>query len=142
MIPPAQAAHRLLLSCLIGLGLGLAYDFCHSQRHKHLGDLMFLPALFYGWLILGFSVCQGDLRMGYWTGLGIGFLLWRQTFGRLIRPVFGIFWKIISLPFGLSKKIFAKLRFFLKNLLASGKKSSTINKLKTPQKKGVRHDKA
>jgi hypothetical protein len=141
MIPPSEAAARLGISCLLGLVLGLAYDFFHGQPHKHLGDLLFLPVLFWIWLFLGFFVCRGDLRPGYWTGLGLGFFLWRITLGRFFRPIFAGFWKILGLPLRLSKKFLQKIHIFIKNLFASGKKSSTMRKLKNTSQKGVRHGK-
>jgi hypothetical protein len=139
MTPPAVAAWRLAVSGLLGLGLGLAYDFFRPLRHRHLADLLFLPILFWAWLFLGFFVCRGDLRPGYWTGLGIGFWVWRMTLSRFIRPIFAGFWKIITLPLELLKKFLIKMRIFLKNLLADGKKSSTIDKPQTLTEKGDRY---
>lgn len=142
MITPAEAAYRLLVSGLLGVGLGLAYDFCLGLRSRTLGDLLFLPFLVWAWLFLGFAICDGDLRPAYWTGIAAGWIGYRMTLSRLMRPIFAGFWKILTLPACFIKKFFAKLLVFLKNLFASGKKSSTIDKLKQPVKKGVRHDKA
>jgi hypothetical protein len=141
MITPAEAAGRLGISCLLGLVLGLIYDFFLAFRHRNLGDFCFVLAAFWVWLFLGFSVCQGDLRPGYWTGLLVGWILWRLTFSRITRPFFAGFWKILTWPWKITKNFLRKKCIFLKNLLASGKKSSTIDGIKKPPEKGVRHGK-
>ena len=48
MTPPALAAQRFGLACLLGGGLGLCYGFLRPLRPKRtaLSDLLFLPALF------------------------------------------------------------------------------------------------
>ena len=66
MTAPGLAARRFLISCLLGLGLGLVYGFLRPFRRRFpkLGDTLFLFAAGSAWLQLSFRVCQGDLRIG------------------------------------------------------------------------------
>ena len=86
MTAPALAAQRFALSCLLGAGLGLYYGFLRPLRPRWLGDGLFLPAAFWVWLELGFGICGGDLRLGYFLGLLLGALVWEWGPGRLLRP--------------------------------------------------------
>ena len=122
---PAIALNRFLWSLALGMALGLAFDFIRPIRPRFLGDLLFLIFFGFIWLHLAFSICCGDLRMGYLFGLGAGALLWELGPGRVISPIFRHFWRILALPF---KKIFKKLKKILKFLYAKRKKSCTIDK--------------
>lgn len=151
MTAPAVAARQFLIACAMGLGLGLFYGFLRPlrRRHVHLADLLFLPALFYGWLALGFGICGGDLRIVPTLGLGLGAVAWECSIGRLLRPVFawlwGILFQILALPGRIFKKIFAKIAKFAKFLLASGKKAVIMRTMKKPKREtrkgGRRHGK-
>lgn len=129
---PELDLHRFLCACGIGLGLGFYYGFLRPLRPRHtrLSDLLFFPALFYGWLYLGFAVCRGDIRMGYTAGLLVGVLFWEMTVGRWLRPVFVWFWRLISRIWRLILWPFEKIfKFFckkLKKLFAIWKKWFTI----------------
>ena len=120
---PAVSVIRLLWSVCAGLAAGLGFDVVRPIRPRFVGDLLFL--LFFGWLYLelAFGICAGDLRMGCVAALGVGVFLWEMGPGRLTRPIFRRFWKIMTFPF---KKIFQKSKKILKNLFARRKKSSTI----------------
>lgn len=129
MIPPAVAAERFLAAGALGLFLGLCYSFLRPlrQRHVHWADFFFLPALFWVWLYLGFAICRGDLRLGYYLGTFLGWLAWELTLGKLLRPFFQGIWQILfpilGFPRFLAKKFFEKTGHFVKFLLASGKKA-------------------
>lgn len=132
MNTPATDIHRFLLGCLIGACLGVWYGALRPMRQKHpyLADLLFVPALFYGWLYLSFAICGGDLRIGYTVGLLIGCLLEELTLGKLLRPVFSFLWKlqcriysIFTLPI---KKFFKFCGKTVNFLFARSKKWSTI----------------
>ena len=132
MNPPGLVARRFLAACLWGCVLGLYYGFLRPLRRKHHwpADLLFVPGLFYVWLVVMFQVCQGDLRFGYTCGIFLGWFLWEQTVGRLLRPVFSGFWAFvirllgwILLPF---RKIFKKIYKIAKKLFALEKKWGTI----------------
>ena len=129
---PALDGWRFLCACGIGLILGMYYGFLRPLRPKHtlLSDALFVPALFYGWLYLGFAVCRGDLRMGYCLGLLAGGLVWELTVGRWLRPVFRGLWKLISRIYrailNIFQKIFKKIHKNSKILFAIWKKSYTI----------------
>ena len=90
MIQPELAVRRFLIACLLGGGLGLLYGFLRPLRSRKgsFADGIFLLVTFYVWLYLSFSVCRGDLRLGYHAGLVLGGVLWEQSFGRWLRPVF------------------------------------------------------
>lgn len=111
MIPPAVAAQHFAVACLLGLPLGFAYGFLRPLRQKapSLGDSLFLILLFAVWLVLGFQVCDGDLRPGYWAGLFLGALIWELTLGRLLRPLFYKFWSMLFPIFGLPGRILRKI---------------------------------
>ena len=121
MIPPAVAAQHFAVACLLGLPLGFVYGFLRPLRQKlpSLGDGLFLILLFAVWLVLGFQVCDGDLRPGYWAGLAAGSFLWELTVGQLLRPLFYKFWgllfRIIGLPPRFFRKIFKKIHIFKKS---------------------------
>ena len=114
-------ALALALTMLLGCGLGLFYGFLRPLRPKRtaLSDLLFLPAMGYAWLYLGFAVCRGDLRLGYFSGLALGALAWESTIGKVLRPVFSGFWRIFALPFQKISHFFKK---YSKNYLHSAKK--------------------
>ena len=128
MTPPALALQRFGAACLLGVGLGLWYDFLRPLRPRNtaLSDLVFLAVTGWVWLFLALRVCGGDLRVGYSAGLAVGGLMWELTAGRLLRPVFRGFWcfmkRIWTLALWLPKKILE----FLKILFASGQKWVTI----------------
>ena len=132
MNSPAQDGRRFLIACLLGLGLGLVYGFLRPLRRRRpvLADILFLPFMGYLWLYLGFAVCRGDLRLGYCAGLPLGGIIWELTVGRLLRPVFNLFWKgifrIFNGFFRIFEKIFKKIRKKLKILFALWKKCYTI----------------
>ena len=124
---------------LFGAGLGLFYGFLRDFRPRWLGDLLFVIALFWAWIYLGFGLCGGDLRLAYNACLWAGIFLWEGTFGRLLRPVFSTFWKGVSRVFlwvFLPCKIFLKKSGnFIKFLFASGKKWVTIRHNYHPSKR-------
>ena len=95
MTEPGLGAVRFLISCLAGVQLGLLYGFLRPLRPRYtvFSDLLFLPALAAAFLYVGFGVCRGDLRLGCFLGLATGGILWDQTAGRLLRPIFAGFWK-------------------------------------------------
>lgn len=123
MTHPAIAAQRFLAALAMGLGLGLCYGFLRPLKRvgNWLRDLLFLVCLMYAWVYLGFGVCGGDLRLGYFFGLPLGALLCDQTLGRLLRPVFFGFWNgifhVLSAIYRFLKKFFEKITFFAKKYL-------------------------
>lgn len=119
MTAPAVAARRLLISFLLGAGLGLGYDFLRPFRHRFpkLGDLLFLAAAFQGWLQLCFRFCRGDLRMGYYFGLISGILVWELTVSRPLRPLFLTVWQVIARFLALILLPLKKNLVFFKNFV-------------------------
>ena len=151
MTAPAVAGYRLAMACGLGLILGLIYGFLRPLRRRavNLGDGLFLLCAAAAWLYLGFGICGGDLRLGYFAGLFIGGFFWELTVGRLLRPVFSGFWKgffqIWDIPRQVTAIFLKKTRDFLKKIFASGKKSGTIKSNYSPHsghhKGGRRHGK-
>lgn len=124
MTAPAEAAGRFLWACLVGAALGAVYDFLRPLRPGHplLSDGLFLLAAGWGWLVLTFSLCAGDLRLGYLGGLAAGGLVWEWTLGQLLRPVFGGFWSLVGKFAGILRFPLKKIQEIVKNLFASWKK--------------------
>lgn len=132
MTGPALDGWRFLWACGIGAILGAWYGFLRPLRPRHtvLSDLLFLPALVYGWLYLSFAICRGDIRLGYTLGLLVGGCIWEWTAGRWLRPVEQGFWRLISRIWnefwGVFKKFFKKILKNAKILFAIWKKWFTI----------------
>ena len=103
MISPALAWGHFLAACLLGVGLGLVYDFLRPLRPRFtaLSDVVFLAVLGYALIYLFFGVCAGDIRGGYLLGLAVGGFAWEWSLGRLISPVFVGFWKVLGAFSGL-----------------------------------------
>ena len=101
---PLTAARHFLIALAIGAASGLLYGFWRPFRPRWLGDLFFMVGLFYGWLLLCFGICQGDIRLGCCSGLFIGCWLCDRTVGRLFAPLFRKFWQFRS---------YAKAAFYL-----------------------------
>jgi len=144
MKQPELAARQFLLACLVGAGLGIVYGFLRPLRRKHgaLGDLLFVAAAFWGWLCWGFGICRGDYPGPGILGLGLGCLAWEVTVGRLLRPVFSGFWKIIDKLFQYSLWPAKKILKIMKILFASVEKWVTIgwNQCQHRQKRHGGHD--
>lgn len=127
MIAPALAAHRFLLAVLLGAVLGVVYGFLRPlrPRHKTLSDILFFPAAVWVWMYFALAVCRGDLRLGYVVGMGLGGVIWELTFGKWLRPIFSLIWKIFSRVFTFlilpGKIFFKKIGFFVKKDLQPGK---------------------
>ena len=120
MNDPVLAAVRFGWGLLLGMGLGLVYGFLRPlrRRHRAVPDLIFVAAAMYAWLVLSFGVCAGDIRLGTTAALPVGLVLWEWTVGRLLRPIFFLFWRVILFPFQkiiqiflkISKKVFAYMK--------------------------------
>ena len=95
MITPAVAAGRFLRGLLLGFLLGGWYGFLRPLGHRRrtLADLLFLSGVFPVWVYFSFGVCQGDLHLGYLSGLFLGGIGMELTLGRLLRPVWEGLWK-------------------------------------------------
>ncbi len=132
MNAPQIAARRFGMALLLGAAVGLYYGFLRPlrRRHPHIGDLLFAPGAITAWLYLSFGICLGDIRMAYTLGLFLGAVLWESTCGRLLQPVFRLFWRVLHRIFAMVflplTKIFQKTGKFVKFLIASGKKWGII----------------
>ena len=71
MTAPALAFRHFCTACLLGVLLGVYYGFLRPLRPRFttLSDLLFVLGAGWVWLYLGFAVCRGDLRLGYFAGL-------------------------------------------------------------------------
>lgn len=119
MNPPIETARLFAGALLLGCGVGLWYGFLRPLRPRWLGDLLFLPGLFWAWIYHSFALCGGDIRMGHALGILLGALVWDATVGKLLRPVFTGFWNGI-------RRIFV---FFLFPVKFFMKKSREIRKI-------------
>ncbi len=142
MTPPALLFSRFLTACLLGVGLGLIYDFLTALPRKciHLADGVFVLMLFAFGIYLGFGVCDGDLRPTYSIGLFAGAAIWHFSVGKRLQFLFSSFFRLIGrlfscfwMPF---KKIFAIICLFSKKTFAYIKKWSTIKGRLSLKKRG------
>lgn len=127
MTPPALLFSRFLIACLLGGGLGIFYDILtpFPRFLRPLTDGFFIIGLFVCGIYLGFGICEGDLRPAYSTGLFVGFLIWRNTFGRLLRPLLSLIFGFLSCIFG---KFWMVCRKISKNIFGFCKKTFAIVK--------------
>ena len=128
MTAPQTGAVRFGYACLMGAALGLFYGFLRPLRPKYTlpADLLFLAAVFSGWVYWGFGICRGDLRPAGFPGMLLGGLLWENTAGRLLRPVVRGFWKILGKIRSYLLWPAKKISDSVKILIASAKKWVTI----------------
>ena len=134
MSAPAQVAGLLLRAFGVGLPLGLYYSFLRPLRRRTLADLLFVPALIYAWLQVGFGICGGDLRLGYFAPMVLGAILAIRLPGRWLAPAFRGFWRGLGGIARWIKAFFREIAKFFqkktvkirKNIFAIRKKSGTI----------------
>ena len=112
MTAPALAATRFALALGVGVALGLIYGFLRplGPRLNWLRDSIFVLCALFGWIYLGFGLCEGDLRFGYTAGMILGAFAWEMTVGRLLRPVFSCFWKFFAFLLVPFKKTICKMQ--------------------------------
>ena len=128
MTAPALLFSRFLTAGLLGAGLGVVYDLlaCLPRALRHIGDGIFVIALFVCGIYLGFAVCGGDLRPVYSAGLLIGVIGWHYSLGRLLRPLilrlFRLLGQAFSIIFRPFKKIIEFISHFFKKTFAFVKK--------------------
>ncbi len=128
MTPPALLFFRFLIACLLGGGLGIFYDLLtpFPRCLRPLTDSLFVIGLFACGIYLGFGICEGDLRISYSAGLFAGFLLWRNTLGRLLRPLLALVFRFVAGIFfhiwTFCKKISKNISVFCKKTFAIVKK--------------------
>ena len=111
MTAPLLAAQRFYYAFLTGIVLGFVYGFLRPLRPRHtvLSDLLFLAAVFYGWLFLYFRLCQADIRMAYHAAMLLGGFAWELSIGKLLRPIFSAFWNLIRKIWGFLLLPFKKI---------------------------------
>lgn len=128
MMRPGIELTRFFLSLCTGGVLGICYEFLRPLRPRHTltADLLFILAASYGWLYIGFAVCDGDLRIAYYTGMIAGILLLIPPSHRLLSPIFRGFWNLCGVLLTPAEKILRKTRNFKKIFVASGKKMVKI----------------
>ena len=90
MTAPAVAAARFAGAAWVGVGLGAVYGVLRPLRRKRNwpADLLFMGAVCYGWLYVGFGICGGDLRPVWLAAMLLGGIGWEMTLGRLLRPLY------------------------------------------------------
>ena len=127
---PALAAYRMACALALGAALGLLYGFLRPLRPRHtmLSDSLFLAVTAWVWIFLCFGICAGDIRAGYGIGLLAGGIGWDATAGRLLRPIFSQFWRILDKLSRLALVPAKKFFGFSKFLFASAGKWVTIDK--------------
>ena len=151
MTPPSIAARRLLASVVLGMLLGIIYEFLRPLRRKRNwpADLLFFPAALWLWAELAFRFCRTDLRAGNLIVFFLSALFADTAVRPWLSPVFEGFWTgirsifhIFLFPF---KKFINFTAHFLKYHYAIRKKWGTIDwhiqKQKRQESGGVTHGK-
>ena len=128
MTDPRTAAIRFAWACFVGLQLGLLYGFLRplGAAHRHLADGIFVAGMLAGWLFWAFDICRADMRPVGLFGMALGGILWENTAGRLLRPIFHRFWRIIGKMWDFLLLPGKKILKMVKILFASGEKWVTI----------------
>ena len=136
---PEIMAWRLGRCVLLGATVGLMSDLTAPLRRRaaFLADGIWGLWILGIWLTVSFSVCRGDVRLGYSAAAFAGALGWRWSVSSLLRPVFFRLWeraeRFFLLPVKLSKILLKKTKNFRKKLFPTGRKWVTIRKDKMPQ---------
>ena len=133
----SQQGLQFLIAVSVGLVLGCIYDFLWGMRKgapflTGLLDLVMGLMVLVGNWILFFYVGDGEYRLFFLPGIGVGYFLW----SRLLRKGFrrGILWllRLLFLPMTITgrflEKIIEKTKKFLKNPFSKRKKSVKINR--------------
>lgn len=151
MTAPAVAAGRFLAACAVGAAVGLLYGFGRPLRPRltHLWDGITVIAALLGWIYIGFGICRGEVHFGGTAGMLLGAFAWECTVGRLLRPVFfgfwRVLWKILAFLWMPIEKIFIFFRKIFKKLFAFRRKWVTmegdIGRKQKRRPGGVKHGK-
>jgi hypothetical protein len=115
MTDPAIAIRALLAALGMGAGLGIFYGFLRPLRPRltALADFVFVAAALWAWLIHTFAICGGDSRPVCVLAMAAGGIGWERTLGRLLRPVFALFWRGIGWPLEKIGILFQKIYKYL-----------------------------
>lgn len=117
-VGPAVVAARLVHCLALGATVGALSDLL-LPLHRRLcviRDLLLSLWLCRCWLVSCFSVCHGDIRLGYWGAVCLGALLWRVGLSPLtrafLRRLAGKIEKQCAPMLSLGKKISKNMNFF------------------------------
>lgn len=120
-VSPAIVAARVLRCLVLGATVGVLSDLLLPLRRRLavVRDLVLSVWLCRCWLVICFSLCHGDIRLGYWAAACLGALLWRVGLSPLIRGFLvqseGKMKKQCAPILSRSKKISQNMNFFRKN---------------------------
>lgn len=120
-VSPAVVAARVVHCLVLGATVGVLSDLLLPLRRRLcvVRDLLLSLWLFRCWLVSCFSVCHGDIRLGYWGAVCLGALLWRVGLSPLTRAFLcrlaGKIEKQCAPILSLGKKISQNMNFFRKN---------------------------
>lgn len=150
-----QSEQFLIFLASLGLGfiLGILYDFLRALRLSFtrgkwsliVFDLLYFFMVAFVSYIFILAANKGEVRsyiivgelLGavlYYFSLGFALMQLTDKFVRILREVYSLFYKIISFPFRLIKKVFLKVFGKLKTIFKkSEKKSQKIRKKVLPK---------
>lgn len=126
-VTPVAIAGRTVRCLLWGCTVGGASDLLHplGWRHSRLADGVWCLWIGWCWLVVHFSVCRGDIRLGYWCALWAGAVAWRHLISPILRPKWLSLWqrleRIVLKPFVCIKNFTKYRNFFQKNPFQRGK---------------------
>ena len=115
VMTPAVFLPRLLGCFLTGALLGPGMDLLRPihRRLPRLTELLLCGLLLAAWLFASFGLCRGDLQLGYYLAMGLGFALWEWLFGRAVSAFFSRLWHFAGIPLWEIRKFFQKNANFL-----------------------------
>lgn len=93
-ITPGVIAWRVGKSVLLGMTVGALSDLLAPVRRKIpiLTDILLSAWIIWVWLVICFSVCASDIRMGYCVSAAAGAVCWRAAVSPIFRPVVVKIW--------------------------------------------------
>lgn len=116
---PHQAIRFFGQALVLGAGLGILYGFLRplGRHHQTLADGLFCLGCWTAWVYGAFGLWDGDLGLWLLLGFSLGGFGWELGPGRFLSPVFdgfwGIIWKLLGIPRGLTKKFWHFSKFLL-----------------------------
>ena len=130
-LPVSLQTVQLVLSIVLGIGLGIYYDLLRAVRERlrfltHLLDFLFCFGTLIAALLFALYAGFGEFRLFFFVGIGGGLILWFLTLSHPFRWVLRKILRLILTPIRLLwhflKKICKKIKEIAKNVFSTAQK--------------------